>query len=214
MRLGERLKFYRKKAGFTLEDLEKQSKVAASSISEYEHSKVIPRRESLEKIAKALGVEIQALIPTTEEALEKDNTKKECQNLNFVSRDITHSSVDIPVYKTIPEGNPEDVRNGLIGYIKMPMEIAASVDYALKNDKIIIIEVGIVSKSIIFVKKQDCAGAGDIVIVKIGDENKLARYEKAMLGDWIESTLTGNRRTDGYKILGVVKYVLNILKNY
>ena len=59
--LGEKIAFCRKKAKMTLRELSNFCGVTDSTISHYEHDKTLPAPEILNKIAEALGVEVDSL---------------------------------------------------------------------------------------------------------------------------------------------------------
>lgn len=62
--LGEVIKKERKKAGLTQAELGRKLGVSASMIAQYETGKRIPKIATLQKIARALGVDFWQIIPT------------------------------------------------------------------------------------------------------------------------------------------------------
>ena len=62
MTQGERIKAARKAAGLTQEELAKRLGVPFQSISQWERDKRLPKYETLEKIAAAIGCDIMDLI--------------------------------------------------------------------------------------------------------------------------------------------------------
>ena len=62
-RIGERVKALRERAKFSGNALAKEAGVSQSYLWEIENGQTEPSISSLEKIAKALGVSLKALIP-------------------------------------------------------------------------------------------------------------------------------------------------------
>ena len=60
--MGLRLRVVRQKKGFSLRDLAAKAKVDFSTIYRIEAGKVIPRLDTLERLAKALGVPVTELL--------------------------------------------------------------------------------------------------------------------------------------------------------
>jgi transcriptional regulator with XRE-family HTH domain len=60
--LGERLRRLRKDAGWTLQDLSRQSGVSLSTLSKIENSQVAPTFDTLVKAARGLGIGFEALL--------------------------------------------------------------------------------------------------------------------------------------------------------
>lgn len=68
MTIGQRIKEARKNAGLTQRELAEKSGSATGTIQQYELGKRQPRIEPLQRIASALGVPVQQLIPETTSA--------------------------------------------------------------------------------------------------------------------------------------------------
>lgn len=67
MNFSDRLKDVRKNAGLTQAQLSEKLGITAQSYSQYETGKRNPKSETVQKIAKALGVDVDVLNPTKEE---------------------------------------------------------------------------------------------------------------------------------------------------
>ncbi|MDD5349483.1 MAG: helix-turn-helix transcriptional regulator [Chthoniobacteraceae bacterium] len=65
------LRFYRKKAGFTLDSLAKKSGIGRSTIGHVETGHLAPSDDFLEKISKTLGVSIENLVNFPPSSSEK-----------------------------------------------------------------------------------------------------------------------------------------------
>lgn len=66
MNIGEQIRNYRKKAGISQKELGERLEVSQQHIAQYENGKRIPKVETLEKIARALQVdvwELQGYVP-------------------------------------------------------------------------------------------------------------------------------------------------------
>lgn len=62
MNVGKNIKMYRKKHGFTQEELGKLSELSKNAIYNYENNKRVPTVDVLKRIAKALDVQLTDLI--------------------------------------------------------------------------------------------------------------------------------------------------------
>jgi repressor LexA len=217
--IGEKLRYYRKKLGWTLQELEEKSGIANPSISRYETGKVIPRKEALKKLAQALNVDIEEFLQAEEEVKEEpkpeiDNKEKELELFKALFKDLLMDvSVKVPVYGTVPAGKPEEAGDEVLEYIKMPKEIASTIDYALKVKGMSMIEAGILEDSLVFVKIQSTADDGDIVIARKGNDYTIKRLRKTASESWLEPANNGFVfGKSEFQIVGLVKDVLRILK--
>jgi len=218
-KIGEKLRYYRKKLGWTLRELEEKSGVAFNSISGYETNKVIPTRKTLEKLAQALNVDIEEFLQAEEEPKEEpkpeiDNKEKELELFKALFKDLLMDvSVKVPVYGTVPAGKPEEAGDEVLEYIKMPKEIASTIDYALKVKGMSMIEAGILENSLVFVKIQSTADDGDIVIARKGNDYTIKRLRKTASESWLEPANNGFVfGKSEFQIVGLVRYVLRSLK--
>jgi len=218
--IGEKLKFYRKKLGLTLQELEKRSGIGYASISDYENNKVEPRRDTLEKLAKALEIDVNDLLK--EEAKEESKPElkpelgreKELELFRALFKDLLMDvSVKVPVYGSVPAGKPQEAGGEISEYIKMPKEIASTIDYALRVKGMSMIEAGIFEGSIVFVKNQNYADDGDIVVARKGNDYTIKRFRKTISESWLEPAnhnfIFGKTE---FQIVEIVKDILRILK--
>jgi len=209
--IGEKLKNYRNRIGMTLQELEKKSGVANPVISRIETGKVKPRRSTLEKLAKGLNISIDELLGIQK---VEDNREKELELFRALFKDLLMDvSVKVPVYGTVPAGKPEESGGELLEYIKMPKEIASTIDYALKVKGMSMVEAGIFEGSLVFVKVQSTADDGDIVVARKGNEYTIKRFRKTATESWLEPA--NHNFAFGkseFEIVGLVKDVLRILK--
>ena len=215
-KIGEKLKFHRKKLGLTQRELGTKSGVSYTSISDYEKGKAFPRKGSLEKLVKVLGVDVSefSMPEPVEEAPKPELTEeKEVRLFKAIFKDlIMDMSVEVPVYGTIPAGSPEEAGGEIVEYIKMPKSIASTVDYALKVKGLSMVEEGIFEGSIVFVKSQKYADDGNIVIARKGNDYTIKRYRKTASESWLEPANSHFAfGKSEFQIVGVVKHILRSL---
>ena len=215
-KIGEKLKFYRKKLGLTQRELGIKSGVSYTSISDYEKGKAFPRKRSLEKLANALGVDVSefSMPEPVEEAPKPESTEaNEVRLFKAIFKDlIMDMSVEIPLYGTIPAGSPEEVGGEIVAHIKMPKSIASTVDYAVKVKGLSMIEEGIFEGTVVFIKSQKYADDGDIVIARKGNEYTIKRYRKTASESWLEPANSHFAfGKSEFQIVGVVKHILRSL---
>ena len=74
MKLGERLRFIRKKKGLTLKDLSQRADLSVPYLSDMEREAVNPSIESLQKVAKAFNMTVRDLFSGVEELGESVST--------------------------------------------------------------------------------------------------------------------------------------------
>ena len=81
MTIGERIRRYRKYAGLTQKELGLRSDIAEPTIRKYESNRLNPKKETLQKIAKALDVDIYTLDPTlSDHGFKLDSLPKELRD--------------------------------------------------------------------------------------------------------------------------------------
>ena len=72
MTIGRSIQTHRKRRALTIRQLGELSGVSAGSIGNYERGVTVPKRRALEKIARALDVPVEKLLPEPEQALPRD----------------------------------------------------------------------------------------------------------------------------------------------
>src|SRR6056297_66378 len=75
--IAEKLKYYRKKQGFSQDELSKETNVTVRTIQRIESAKVTPHLKTIKLLAAALGVEVEDLFPL-------DNPKEESIKLKWL----------------------------------------------------------------------------------------------------------------------------------
>lgn len=85
----------------------------------------------------------------------------------------------IPLVGTITAGTPIFAVQNLEGYIPLPIELSNKDDYfALKVKGDSMVNANIYDKDIIFVKKQETAKNGDIIVALVDDSATVKRFFK------------------------------------
>lgn len=81
MDIGEQIRNYRKKAGLSQKELGRKLGVSQQHIAQYENGKRIPKLETINNIAGALGIGVRHLYPDfSYEAWKQTDTYKEGKN--------------------------------------------------------------------------------------------------------------------------------------
>lgn len=73
MTIGRSIQAHRKKRNLTIQQLGALSGVSAGSIGSYERGVTVPKRRALEKIARALDIPPEKLLPEPEYAAPRDS---------------------------------------------------------------------------------------------------------------------------------------------
>lgn len=127
MTIGEQIRYYRRMAGITQEQLAQLSGIHPVSIRKYETNKMIPQIPQIKKIAKALDVRPSTLIDAGRTALnEKDisfediythlNDIREGINaisdmlLEYIGRDSLEINVELDIGRVVDILNKMDIR--------------------------------------------------------------------------------------------------------
>lgn len=218
---GERLASLRKRLHLTQKELGEKSKVSYSSISEYESGKATPRRETLEKLAKALGVSIYELSEETEKEERKfrewrDKLRAQSLAADFSLQLMDYILVPVTVVRQVLVGKPtsSELRHHRIDLIRLPREMATNIDYALRTRELSMISKGILEGDILLVRTQSSAENGDIVIVKRENgEYAIKEYKEAQEKIWFDPPDTQtNLLEENLEIIGIITYVIRRLK--
>jgi len=204
--LGEKLTFLRKKKGWTQGELAEKSGVHHSLISLYEANKQIPHDKNLQKIAEALSVDTKELLESKE--MQKEFTKEypSVQNyIDFYSRRFIY----VPILTKVHVGSPNEIpENLVIGGIDLPTSIAKGADYALKISGMWMSmkEKGIEENDIVLVRIQKYAENGQIVILRIDNEEYRIKLFTLIEGQaWVDSENSlPIPLIDKFKIVGII----------
>ena len=158
MSLGERIKYYRKKLGLSQDVLSVKSGISSPSISDYENNKAIPRRQTLEKLAQALNVDIEEF---SEEKEPQQELSKEYPGLKNYFDMYSERFIHMSVLGKVHAGNPNEIPEDLIiGGVDLPLSIARGADYVLKVSGMSMKEEGIDENDIVLIRLQKYAENG------------------------------------------------------
>ena len=107
MTIGERIRFFRKKAGLTQKALGEKCKMPDSQIRQYELGMVNPKIEQLQRIATALNCDISELLAISDAMpkLKKEHRKKEtANNLQEYLESIGYTVLREEITRTVKKG--------------------------------------------------------------------------------------------------------------
>ncbi|MCX6749824.1 MAG: helix-turn-helix domain-containing protein [Candidatus Pacearchaeota archaeon] len=205
MSLGERIKYYRKKLGLSQDTLSTRSGISSPSISDYENNKAIPRRQTLEKLAQALNVDIEEF---SEEKEPQQELSKEYPGLKNYFDMYSERFIHMSVLGKVHAGNPNEIPEDLIiGGVDLPLSIARGADYVLKVSGMSMKEEGIDENDIVLIRLQKYAENGQIVIARVNDENYvIKRFRQKDGRTWLESANSIYEPiTDNFEVVGIIK---------
>lgn len=168
---GERLKRIRIERNLNQDQLASISGVAQATISEYESGKrrAAPRSDQVAKLATALEVTTDYLLGLVNNP--SSNLKGEVSNANLKSQKR------IPVLGQVSAGNGVPAEDDVIAH--MMIDETESIDFALAVKGYSMFPK-LLDGDIVFVRKQQLARNGQMVIVRInGDEGVIKYFHKS-----------------------------------
>ena len=201
MKIGEKLRFYRKKLGLTLQALKEKTGIAGPSISDYENDKVVPRKETLERLAKALEIKVNDLFDV------KEDITKEYPGIKDFFDIYANHFIRVSILGQVHAGNPNEIPEDLIiGDVDLPISIAKGADYALRVTGMSMKEEGINENDIVLVRLQKYAENGQICIARIDSEKYvIKRFRQKDGRTWLESANSIYEPiTDNFEIVGII----------
>jgi len=204
MSLGERIKYYRKKLGLSQDVLSVKSGISSPSISDYENNKAIPRRQTLEKLAQALNVDIEEF---SEEKEPQQELSKEYPGLKNYFDMYSERFIHMSVLGKVHAGNPNEIPEDLIiGGVDLPLSIARGADYVLKVSGMSMKEEGIDENDIVLIRLQKYAENGQVCIARIGGEKYvIKRFRQKDGRTWLESANSIYEPiTDNFEVIGII----------
>ncbi len=200
MKLGEKIKDYRKKNGLTLRDFAQRCGTSHSYISMLEDGKnsktgepITPSISNLKKIAIALGMSLYELVSACED-LPADifaGTVMMLSEGTTVKFPVKpgDKAVRIPVYGSVAAGIPLEAIQDIDDYEEISLEMACSASYAalrIKGDSML---PRFTPGDVVIVKLQKYVENGDIAIVFVnGDEATCKKIKKTPEGVMLIST--------------------------
>lgn len=120
MTTGERIKFYRKRAGMTQQMLSDKIQLSRSYLTDVENGRYNPSVKTLKKIAAALNIMTKNLIDDGHQSNIGNFTA-----VNFANK----NGVKIPVLGRVVAGIPIDAIEDVIDHEEIPAHMAKTGDY-------------------------------------------------------------------------------------
>lgn len=164
MSVGERIRYYRKKAGLRLEDVARKADTTKQTIQRYE-TDVIPNIpfDRVEKIADALNVSPDQLM-----GWQKSNETR---------------SLKISVLRSLIAGVPMEAKENVIGYEEIPLAMAKEGTYFALRVTGRSMEPVLSDRDTIIVRKQSDVESGEIAVVLVNHgEATVKRVKKSAEG--------------------------------
>lgn len=154
-----KLKQYRENAGITQAELARKLGVSRASISLYENGQREPDFETEERIASALGVDINGL-------------------RGYKSAVPGYQKID--VYGYISAGRPIEMVECIVDQEDIPIAMAETGEYFGLKIKGHSMEQSIMDGDTVIVRKQPDVDSGDIAIVAVNGEEATCKVVKKM----------------------------------
>lgn len=154
IKLGAKIRQYRKMRGMTQEELAKAAGFSGrSSINKVESGTSDISRDKFVLLSEALGV-------SPVELMDVDGSIKNNNN-----------SVAVPVLGSVAAGVPLEMVTDIIGYEEIPQHLASSGDFFALRINGHSMEPAICNGDIVIVRSQTTAEHGDIVIAAVGSDS-------------------------------------------
>ena len=164
VRVGNKIKKYRKEVGITLKELGEKIGVQKSAIAKYENGRVKNlKRGVIAKLADALQCS-----PTYLMGLEEENNDMKLSNIIPIT---THK---LPMLGEIACGEPRFANENRESYVDAGTNIKA--DFCLKAKGDSMINARIMDGDVVFIRRQPVVENGEIAAVAIDDEATLKRF--------------------------------------
>ena len=192
VKAGEKLRTYRRKAGYTLRQLSKLTGIPFTTINSYEKGRAKLQGKALNKFANLFRV-------NPEDLEDDDETTEREENYRRLLKDLLLKvTYEVPVYESSSiDGKP-------IYKIEIPLEIARKIDIVIKSIDLTLVEEGIIEGTLMLVRRTSYPEKGDIVLLKKNSDLKIIKLEEGVKENWINSNYPS---LNGYEIFGVVLYL-------
>jgi repressor LexA len=193
IKLGDRIKKARNKAGFTQEELANKVGITYPSINKYERNRRVPNSHILSLIAQELHCDPGWLLTGEKDISQESHTA-----------DAIHVS-NIPVLSRVPSGFPDRVAEEIIEYISLPKIPSGAYAIVVKGNSMgPNIRDGDYA---IFFPDTNIENGDIVVVIDEWGESTLKRYrikdaEVLLVSDNPEYPT--HRLTEKYKIVGKV----------
>lgn len=174
--IGRQIKKYRLLKGLTQKELGMMVKVKHNTISSYESGVNRPEGDTLFAIAKALGISIDDLFPSTQQLMSNNDAVNE-DPVSYLAGPI--DIVMLPVVGRISCGNGVLAYEDIDGYEPTPKNWIAGGEYfylRAKGDSMTGARIS--EGDLLLIRKQPIVENGEIAAVMIGEEAVLKRVYK------------------------------------
>lgn len=169
--IGERIRQARDAVGLTMEELGARIGYTKSAISKWESGARPISIEALKHIAEVLNRPISYFVRTDIEGLHVDP--------KFTDVVSSLNLTVLPVYGLVNAGEPAFVMDSVTEYVTVPQEAVGQARFAIRVRGDSMIGLDIHDGDLLFVRPQDDAEDGDIVVARVnGDEYVVKRLRK------------------------------------
>lgn len=157
LKIGKILKERRTYLGYTQQEIADKLNVTKSAVSKWESGGVEQMgRSTIQSLSKILDISPLAIV-TGEYNVKKSDIKNQ-----------------IPLLGTIAAGQPIEAHENIEDYYLLDPKIKADFCLRVKGDSMI--NVNIIDRDIVFIKKQSCIDNGEIGAILIDDTATLKRF--------------------------------------
>ena len=173
MTLTERIETLCEERGISIRKMEREAGVGQGSTSKWKAGAYRPASKSVQQIAAYFGVSLDYLMGDSDEALSPemiDHLKKKRQESSEAALQES-ASVTIPVLGRVAAGLPLTAEEQILGYEDIPVEWTYLGDHFALRVKGDSMYPRICEGDVLIVRKQKNADSGDIVVVRIGEED-------------------------------------------
>ncbi|MBQ6904070.1 MAG: helix-turn-helix domain-containing protein [Lachnospiraceae bacterium] len=173
MTLVERIESLCDERAISIRKMERDANIGQGSVSKWKAGAYRPATTSVQRIAAYFGVSMDYLMGDSGEALSPeviDHLKKMRHDASADPLQET-SSVLIPVLGKVAAGTPLTAEEQILGYEDIPVEWTYAGDHFALRVKGDSMYPRICEGDVLIVRKQKNADSGDIVVVRVGEED-------------------------------------------
>ena len=173
MTLTDRIELLCEERGISIRQMEREAAIGQGSTSKWKAGAYRPASTSVQRIASYFGVSMDYLMGDSDETLSSamvENMKTRRQRESEAGEPDA-VSVSIPVLGRVAAGVPLTAEEQILGYEDIPVEWTCLGDHFALRVKGDSMNPRICEGDVLIVRKQKNADSGDIVVVRIGDED-------------------------------------------
>lgn len=156
--ISENIKFYRKKARYSQEQIARKLGVTQGSVSSWETGRNLPDTQTMISLAKVLDVPVENLV--------SDEPRRDLDSIRVIRNAV-------PIIGNIVCGDRITPDTNQDGYADLPDGIHADFALRCKGDSM---NPTFKDGDIVLIRKQPDAESGQIVAISIDDETTLKHY--------------------------------------